>query len=135
MNIAIQTNEGKQLDLNNVKYMTFDNVEYALLPVIYKLPVPQKKVPSDEKINQNLEDFFGVTKTKRVHLNSTAQKVREWLTTAKPGQSTVLKAPSDYAIRVACEIHGVKAKIYKIKRGQFSVVYDRNKTYARMQTV
>ena len=133
MFISIQTNEGKRLDAKNVKYMTFDNVEYALFPVLSSLPVPKKKVVLDETVNQNLEEFFDVKRTKKVHPNSVAHKVRQWLSTAKIGESTVIKAPTDYAIRVACEIHGVKAKIFKQKRGQYRVVFDAKKKYARQK--
>ena len=134
MFISLQTNEGKRLDAKNVKYMTFDNVEYALFPVLSGLPVPKKKVVPDETVNQNLEDFFDVKKTKKVHPNSVAHKVRQWLTTAKIGESTVIKAPTDYAIRVACETRGVKAKIYKQKRGHYRVVYVTKKVYARQRS-
>lgn len=140
MNISIQTNEGKQLDITNIKYMTFDNIEYAMLPVLSKIPFPtlKKKTVSDETVDNNLNDFFNVesnTKARRVNTSSTAHKVREWLANAKPGESVVLKAPSSYAIRVACETQNVKAKIYKVKRGQFTVIYDRKKAYARAKTV
>lgn len=140
MNISIQTSEGKQLDTKNIKYMTFDNIEYALLPVVSKpkFPIPKKKVISDEVVDNNLNDFFNVdseTKTRKMNTTSTAYKVREWLANAKPGESIILKAPSDYAIRVACETQSVKAKIYKVKRGQYRIIYDRKKVYARAKTV
>jgi len=154
MNIAIQTNEGKQLDLTNVKYMTFENVEYALLPVLSKTqtsPLNNVVFTDQSNINRNLDAFFETENTpvqtmqpvrkvrrkirvKRTHPNSIAHKVREWLSTAKPGQTTVFKSDTEYAIRVACEIAGVKAKIYTLKRGHFSVTYDRKKVYARMRT-
>ena len=147
MQIALQTKEGKQLDTENVKYMVLDNIEYALFPVknvsLSETPVELKEKDvttpfsfndaEEEKVNQNLESFFGI-KHKRVHNRSVAQKVRQWLNTAKPGESTFIKSPSDYAIRVACELQNVKAKIYKVKHGYYSITYDRYKTYARART-
>lgn len=136
MFISLQTNEGKRLDAKNVKYMTFDNVEYALFPVLPTFTVmPKKKIVLDETVNKNLDEFFDVKKTKKVQVNSVAHKVRQWLSTAKIGESMVIKAPTDYAIRVACETRGVKAKIFKQKRGQYRVVFDAKKKYARQKGV
>lgn len=132
------TKEGKELDTKNVKYMTFDGVEFALFPV---LSIVQKKFfPTDakeEKVGNALqaalfEDEYSPSKT---HKNSVAYRVRQWLSNAKVGQSTIIEAPTAYSIRVACETRGVKAKIFQQKRGSYRVIFDSRKKYARQKGV
>jgi len=148
MLIALKTDDGKNLDTKNVKFMTLDNTEYAMFPVLKTeklLPAkPQKwsvDYPEDaaqERVSNALEDLIlgklgskGAGRGRGVRYGSVAHKVRQWIDSAKPGDSTTFASPSDCAIRVACETKGVKAKIFKIKRGQYNVMYERDKKYAR----
>lgn len=148
MLIALKTDDGKNLDTKNVKFMIFDNMEYAMFPVINTeklLPAKPQKWTIDcdedatqERVSNSLEHIIlGQLKNNKpgrgrgVRYGSVAHKVRTWIDAAKPGDSTVFQSPSDCAIRVACETKGVKAKIFRIKRGHYNVMYERNKRYAR----
>jgi mRNA-degrading endonuclease RelE of RelBE toxin-antitoxin system len=143
MFFSLSTKEGKNLDTKNVKYMTFDNIEYALFPILND--VETKKIvtlfPEDDKqviVENALErtlfgTLFDTQNKPKLYKSSVAFRIRQWLKNAKIGESTVIMSPSDYAIRVACETRGVKAKIFKQKRGQYRVVFDAKKKYARQK--
>ena len=131
MEILIKTADGRTLDLSQVKYMSIENVNYALVPVMGKIQ-PKLKVPHQ---NKSLEDFFDVSDTPRKKgekVNSTAYKVRQWLeSNPQPGSTINFAAPSDYAIRVAAESKNSRVRIRKLRRGLYNVTFERNQIYAR----
>ncbi len=139
MFFSLSTKEGKNLDTKNVKYMTFDNIEYALFPILNDVETKKSVTPFSEDDKQVIVEnaleqaLFGTQNKSKLYKSSVAFRVRQWLKNAKIGESTVIMSPSDYAIRVACETRGVKAKIFKQKRGQFRVVFDAKKKYARQK--
>lgn len=128
MKVIFETNDGKTLDTNVIKYITIDNVEYAILPVLKK----SKPVNLIEK-SKTLEDFFNVrSESKRTVPQSVANRVRSWFSTSPDvGDSEVFKSKSDYAIRVAAEVLNRKVLIRQVRKNMYRATYVKPQQYAR----
>lgn len=128
MKVIFETNDGKTLDTNVIKYITIDNVEYAILPVLKK----SKPVNLIEK-SKTLEDFFNVrNQSKRIVTQSVANRVRSWFNTSPDvGDSEVFKSKSDYAIRVAAENLNRKVLIRQVRKNMYRATYVKPQQYAR----
>lgn len=128
MKVIFETNDGKTLDTNVIKYISIDNVEYAILPVVRK----NKPVNVVKEIT-SLEDFFNVSnKKKRVVAQSVANRVRNWLNASPDiGDTEVFKSPSEYAIRVAAENLNRKVAIRQVRKNMYRATYIKPQQYAR----
>jgi hypothetical protein len=127
MKFFMETNEGKQVDTSNVKYMTFDGVEYAMMAVV--------KTKQEEKTDYGvLRNLFGeeIQTHKRTHANSVARKVNDWLNTnPSKGQTQIFVCNTDGAVRVACENRNVKVSLRRVRKNQWAATFEGKKLYAR----
>jgi hypothetical protein len=128
MKVIFETNDGKTLDTNVIKYITIDNVEYAILPVIAK----KKQLQSTDAHLPTLESFFNVSKKKRVFAQSVANRVRTWFSSNPDiGDTETFRAPTDYAIRVAAENLNRKVAIRQLRKNMYRATYIKPQQYAR----
>lgn len=128
MKVIFETNDGKTLDTNVIKYITIDKTEYAILPVVVK-----EKPNMLFNAKTTLEDFFNVSnKKKRIVAQSVANRVRNWLNAGPDiGDSEVFKSPSEYAIRVAAENLNRRVAIRQVRKNMYRATYVKPQQYAR----
>lgn len=130
MKFVMETNEGKKLDLNTVKYITFDGIEYAMMPVIQF--IDQKKLDVGNKFIETLFGVEEVAPKTRGRADSVSGMVNQWLNASpKRGETVTFQCNTDHAIRVPCEKRNSKVLIRRIRKGLYSATYQGKFVYAR----